>query len=62
MGMQARVRLVEATPVTGGLRLELLDATGIAPRGPRRKAGGPPRKKLDKAKIARAKARKKARR
>mgnify|MGYP006269962035 CR=1 FL=1 len=62
LGMRARVRLVEAVPVTGGLRFELIEATGTAPRA-RHKAGGPsPRRKLSRSRIARAKAGRKSRR
>jgi ribonuclease R len=62
LGMAARVRLVEAEPVTGGLRLELLDASGFAPRPAKRGGKRPPRKKLERSRLAKAKAKRKARR
>ena len=53
LGMRVLVRLAEATPVTGGLTLELLELEGEAlPRGPQ-----PARGKGGKRKPARAKAR-----
>ncbi len=60
LGMRARVRLVEAVPVTGGLIFELLEATGMAPRAAR----GPSRKRMgvDRSRLARVKARRQARR
>jgi len=47
LGDPVTVRLAEATPITGGLRFELLyDAGPRRPRGkPARKAGGPPRRR-----------------
>ncbi len=63
LGARVRVRLVEAAPVAGALRFELLsvEAQGLAaaqkPRG-----GRGPKKKLDRAKIAAVKAKRKARR
>jgi len=63
LGMAARVRLLEAVPETGGLRFELLDATGVAPRAAAPgKRGAAPRKKLDRARLARVKAKRKHRR
>jgi ribonuclease R len=58
------VRLVEAAPVTGGLILELLSVEGGLRRasGKRQGGKGPPRRKLDRARIARAKAARKERR
>ena len=63
MGMRAEVRLVEATPVTGGLIFELLSAEGaIPPRRSGRPSKATPRRKLAKSRIAKAKAARKARR
>ncbi|MEM9097683.1 MAG: ribonuclease R [Pseudomonadota bacterium] len=63
VGQRAMVRLAEVTPVTGGLRFELLSAegTGTVPRSKGRR-GATPRRKLAKSKIAKAKAARKARR
>jgi ribonuclease R len=63
VGAKARVRLVEAAPVTGGLRFELLEVEGGGRMPtPARGGGGPggPRRKLGAAKIAAAKAKRKA--
>jgi ribonuclease R len=65
VGARARVRLVEAAPVTGGLRFELLEADGAGRLPtPARSGGaageGSPRRKLAAAKIAAAKAKRKA--
>jgi ribonuclease R len=61
IGMHARVRLREADPVTGGLVFELLEASGLAPRkGPRK--GGGPKRALQRARLAKAKAKRKERR
>jgi ribonuclease R len=63
VGAKARVRLVEAAPVTGGLRFELLEVEGGGTTpAPARGGGGPggPRRKLAAGKIAAAKARLKA--
>ena len=62
MGAKARVRLAEAAPLTGGLLFELLEVEGFGK--PSRSAGraGSPKRRLAKAKIKRAKARKKERR
>ncbi|MEM7505382.1 MAG: ribonuclease R [Pseudomonadota bacterium] len=61
LGMRAEVRLVEATPVTGGLIFELLSADGAAP-SPRGRRRGGPKRKLAKSKVAKAKATRKAKR
>jgi ribonuclease R len=63
LGLKVTVRLVEAAPVTGGLILELLAVEG-AKRRPAsgRRGAGTPRRKLDRARIARAKAVRKQRR
>ncbi|MGF1503339.1 MAG: ribonuclease R [Paracoccaceae bacterium] len=61
VGMRARIRLLEASPITGGLIFELLEATGTAPRTAHR-SGQAPRRRLDRARIAKAKAARKARR
>jgi ribonuclease R len=62
MGMCARVRLLEAVPVTGGLLFELLEATGTAPRAAHPGTRPGPRRQLNKSRIAAAKAKRKARR
>jgi ribonuclease R len=64
LGQRVTVRLVEAAPVTGGLILELLSVEGELRRasGKRQGGKGPPRRKLDRARIARAKAARKERR
>jgi len=64
LGMRARVRLLEATPLTGGLRFELLEATGVVPRTGGSSPGKhrPPRKKLDRSRIAKAKAKRRQKR
>jgi ribonuclease R len=66
VGARARVRLVEAAPVTGGLRFELLEADGggrMSPQpGRAGRGGGPPKRRLGAAKIAAAKARRKDKR
>ncbi|MEO0994916.1 MAG: ribonuclease R [Pseudomonadota bacterium] len=60
LGMHARVRLVEATPVTGGLIFELLEASGVAPRNP--KGRNPSRRgRVQKGRLSRAKAGRKRR-
>ncbi|HSF96268.1 MAG TPA: S1 RNA-binding domain-containing protein, partial [Thermohalobaculum sp.] len=58
LGQQVTVRLVEAAPITGGLLLELLSVEGTQRRARtgRGSAKGTPRRKLDRARIARAKA------
>ena len=60
LGQKVLVRLAEAEPVTGGLRFELLDIEGTALAVARRPAGKPVRRKAGAAKIAAAKARRKA--
>jgi ribonuclease R len=63
VGMRALVRLREAVPITGGLLLELLEVEGkAAPQARGGGAGRAPRKKPAKAKLARAKAKRKGRR
>lgn len=64
-GARARVRLREATPLTGGLLFEILEVEGFGK--PSRLAGGrggkgTPRRKLGQAKARKIKAAKKARR
>ncbi|MEM7546958.1 MAG: ribonuclease R [Pseudomonadota bacterium] len=62
-GARARVRLKEATPLTGGLLFEVLEVEGFGK--PTRAAGGrkgTPRRKLGQAKARKIKAAKKARR
>ncbi len=69
LGMRARVKLVEAAPVTGGIAFELLElddenyesvSGGRGRRGAgRRKAGPAPRRKLAKAKAKDAKTKRK---
>ncbi|MGG7567246.1 ribonuclease R [Rhodovulum sp. DZ06] len=73
LGQRARVKLLEAIPVTGGLLFELLSLeggpspAGGGGRGPdagrrtRRGPGNAPRKKLSKGRIAKAKAGRKRR-
>jgi ribonuclease R len=64
LGQRVTVRLVEAAPVTGGLILELLSVEGEKRRAPARRQGGKgsPKRKLDRARIARAKAARKEKR
>jgi ribonuclease R len=50
MGAGLRVKLMEAAPLTGGLRFELADGSGGAPTG-RKAPGGPPGKRPDKARF-----------
>jgi ribonuclease R len=70
IGMHARVRLVEAAPVTGGIAFEMLEIEGEAygggaPRGTfrgrrgRGKPGAPPKRKLAQAKRKDAKTKRK---
>ncbi|MDF1856172.1 ribonuclease R [Pseudooceanicola sp.] len=55
-GQRVKVRLAQATPVTGGLELELLELEDKAlPRGPQRGRSRPVRRKLVKAKRKGAK-------
>jgi ribonuclease R len=64
LGQRVTVRLVEAAPVTGGLILELLSVEGEQRRAPSRRQGGKgtPKRKLGRARAARAKAARKERR
>jgi len=64
LGQSVTVRLVEAAPVTGGLILELISVEGQQRRAPGRRQGGKggPKHKLDRSRIARAKAARKERR
>ncbi len=63
LGMRATVRLVEATPVTGGLIFELLSLDGSGLKLPtRRKGSGGPRRRLGEARLKRAKLARKRRR
>ena len=60
IGQRVTVRLVEAVPVTGGLRLELLSLEGKPlPRGPARGRGAPARRKPAVAKKKAAKTQRK---
>ncbi len=61
-GMHARVRLLEAVPVTGGLLFELLEATGTAPRRHRSGAAGSKRGRVERSRLAKVKARRQSRR
>ncbi|HGG06119.1 MAG TPA: ribonuclease R [Aliiroseovarius sp.] len=64
LGLPVTVRLAEATPVTGGLTLELLTVDGKALPKSRRggKGGGATRRKANRAKSKTAKTKKKVRR
>jgi ribonuclease R len=64
LGQRVTVRLVEAAPITGGLILELLSVEGEKHRAPTRRHGGhgTPKRKIGRARIARAKAARKERR
>ncbi|WP_111429667.1 ribonuclease R [Rhodobacteraceae bacterium DSL-40] len=63
LGQRVLVRLAEAAPITGGLLFELLEVEGKGmPTPPRRGKGGPPRRKLAKAKIRHVKRAKSERR
>jgi ribonuclease R len=56
LGQKVTVRLVEAAPVTGGLILELLTVAGKKrPTGIRQGGKAGPKRKLERARIARAK-------
>ena len=68
LGQRAKVRLLEAVPVTGGLLFELLSleggprpAGGAGSSAGRRRPGTAPRRKLSKGRIAKAKAARKRR-
>ncbi|MEM6896988.1 MAG: ribonuclease R [Pseudomonadota bacterium] len=63
LGQRVTVRLTEATPVTGGIILDLLDieGSGVA-RGPQRRAAKPPKRKMRAAKKKAASIRKVTRR
>ena len=63
LGARVLVRLAEAVPETGGIRFELLSLEGgPAMRAVRGARGGPPKRRLGAAKIAAAKAKRKAKR
>ena len=64
LGQRVTVRLVEAAPVTGGLILELLSLEGEKRRAPswRQRSQGTPKRKLGRARIARAKTARRERR
>ena len=63
LGLRATVRLAEATPVTGGLILELLDIEGASvSRGASRGSGRPTKRKMRAAKKKGTKQRKVTRR
>ncbi len=63
LGLAVRVRLIEATPVTGGLIFELLHVEGAGSiKGRSRSRSSGPRRKLARAKIKKAKAARKAKR
>ncbi|MBY8975289.1 ribonuclease R [Rhodobacteraceae bacterium NNCM2] len=61
VGMRAVVRLAEASPVTGGLIFDLISAEGGERMGSRGRSRAP-KKKLGNSRLARTKARRKARR
>jgi len=55
LGQRVTVRLVEATPITGGLLFELLEIDGRKmPTPPRRTGPGAPRRNLAKSRLRRA--------
>ncbi|WP_340107999.1 ribonuclease R [Pikeienuella sp. HZG-20] len=63
MGARARVRLAEATPLTGGLLFELLEAEGFGKPGRAGPRGGGPKRRLGQARARKVKlAKKQARR
>ncbi|MHA1529949.1 MAG: ribonuclease R [Alphaproteobacteria bacterium] len=64
LGQRVTVRLVEAAPITGGLILELLSVEGEKRQAPAKRYRGPgtPKRKLDRSRIARAKAARRERR
>ena len=60
VGQRVLVRLAEATPVTGGIMLELLEIDGKAlPSGGGRTSRGPTRRKATKARKKSAKTKRK---
>jgi ribonuclease R len=60
LGQRVLVRLSEATPVTGGIALELLEINGEATsKGPKRGRGRPVKRKMSAAKKKAAKAKRK---
>lgn len=60
LGQRVLVRLSEATPVTGGIALELLEINGeTTSKGPRRGRGRPVKRKLSASKKKAAKAKRK---
>ena len=62
LGLRVTVRLAEATPITGGLLFELLTIEGKSmPTPPKSGRRGTPKRKLARAKIKRARLRKKNR-
>jgi ribonuclease R len=58
MGDVLNVKLVEATPITGGLRFSLTDATDAGSAPPRRRSGKPGGRPGKPAKKGRFKAKK----
>ena len=63
LGQRARVRLIEAAPVTGGLIVELLELDGrTQPKGPSASRGKPPRFRQGAAKKKAAKTARKVKR
>ncbi|WP_147126435.1 ribonuclease R [Shimia ponticola] len=63
LGQIVTVRIAEAVPVTGGLLFELIEIDGAMPsKGPDRRRGKPPKRKLGRAKAKGKKVRKVQRR
>jgi ribonuclease R len=62
LGARVRVRLVEAAPVAGALRFEILSVEESGLAQGRKPRGRSPKRKLDRAKLAAAKAKRKAKR
>ena len=62
MGARATVRLKEAAPLQGGLLFDLIEVEGFGRPSKSAGRGGTPKRRLAKAKIKRAKAKKKERR
>jgi len=63
MGQRVMVKLTEAVPVTGGLVVELVSIEGkTMPRGPSRRGGKPPKRKLTASKKKAAKTQRKVKR